>query len=85
MSPEPSVLRFLNSDMINTLSVIFNHGLELCSIKALSKSGTIGAMGTPHTASKTSEIKFDLSFEIDNLNYPLIYVHISSNSHFGGL
>ena len=85
MSPKPSVLRYLNSDMFKIDSVIFNYGFELCSIKAISKSGTIGAMGTPHTASKTSEIKFDLRFEINNLNYPLIYVLISSNSHFGGL
>ena len=67
MSPKPSVLRYLNSDMFKIDSVIFNYGFELCSIKAISKSGTIGAMGTPHTASKTSEIKFDLRFEMDNL------------------
>ena len=85
MSSKPSVLRYLNSDVFKINFVIFNHGFELCSIKAISKSGTIGAMGTPHTASKTSQIKFDLRFEMDNLNYPLIYVHISSNSHFGGL
>ena len=53
MSPKPSVLRYLNSDVFKINSVIFNHGFELCSIKAISKSGTIGAMGTPHTASKT--------------------------------
>ena len=29
MSPKPSVLRFLNSDMIITYSVIFNYGPEL--------------------------------------------------------
>ena len=29
MSPKPSVLRFLNSDMINRHSVIFRHGLVL--------------------------------------------------------
>ena len=29
MSPKPSVLRFLKSDMLNAHSVIFHHGLEL--------------------------------------------------------
>ena len=47
MSPKPSVLRFLNSDMINTHS--------------------------------------DLRFEMSNLNYPGIYVHVAFNSHFGSL
>ena len=37
MSPKPSVLRFLKSDMLNAHSVIFHHGLELYSIKATSK------------------------------------------------
>ena len=47
MSPKPSVLRFLNSDMMNTHS--------------------------------------DLKFEMSNLNYPGIYMHIASDSHFGSL
>ena len=33
----------------------------------------------------TSELKFDLSFEIRDLNYPGIYVHFVSNCHFSGL
>ena len=36
-------------------------------------------------ASVTSGVKFDLSFEIRNLNYPGIYVHIASNHTFSGL
>ena len=32
-------------------------------------------------ASLTSEIKFDLRFEISNLDYPVIHVHVASNSH----
>ena len=36
-------------------------------------------------ASKWPEVKFDLRFEISNLNYLGIHVHIASNSHFGGL
>ena len=36
-------------------------------------------------ASMASEFKFDLRFEISNLNYPGIIVHVASNSHFGGL
>ena len=32
----------------------------------------------------TSEVKFDLNFEISNLNYPGIYVHIASNCYFDG-
>ena len=32
-----------------------------------------------------SELKFDLRFEIINLNYPGIIVHVASNSQFGGL
>ena len=46
-SPEPSVLRFLNTDMMNTHSY--------------------------------------LKFEMSNLNYPGIYIHIVSDSHFGSL
>ena len=29
----------------------------------------------------TSEVKFDLIFEISNLDYPGIHVHVASNSH----
>ena len=36
-------------------------------------------------ASVASEFKFDLRFEISNLNYPGIHVHIAYNSHFCGL
>ena len=36
-------------------------------------------------ASKWPEVKFDLRFEISNLNYLGIHVHIASNGHFGGL
>ena len=28
-----------------------------------------------------SEVKFDLRFEISNLDYPGIHVHVASNSH----
>ena len=31
------------------------------------------------------EVIFGLRFEISNLNYPGIHVHVASNSHFGGL
>ena len=37
------------------------------------------------TASMASEFTFDLRFEISNLNYPGIHVHVAPNSHFGGL
>ena len=36
-------------------------------------------------ASMASEVKFDQRFEISNLNYTDIYVHIYSNSFLGGL
>ena len=36
-------------------------------------------------ASMASEFKFDLRFEISNLNYPGIIVHVALNSYFGGL
>ena len=36
-------------------------------------------------ASIASEVKFNLGFEISNLNYPGIHVHVAPNSHFGGL
>ena len=29
----------------------------------------------------TSEVKLDLRFEISNLDYPGIHVHVASNSH----
>ena len=32
-----------------------------------------------------SEVTFDLRFEISNLNYPGIHMHVAPNSHFGGL
>ena len=32
-----------------------------------------------------SKVKFDFRFEICDLNYPNIHVHIESNSHFHGL
>ena len=32
-----------------------------------------------------SEIKLGIIFVISNLNYPEIYVHVSPNSHIGGL
>ena len=31
------------------------------------------------------EVKFDIRFEISNLNYLGIHVYIASNGHFGGL
>ena len=31
-----------------------------------------------------SEVKFKLRFEISNLYYPGIHVHVASNGHFGG-
>ena len=37
------------------------------------------------TAFLASEVKFDLRFEISNLIYPGIRVHVASNVHFGGL
>ena len=36
-------------------------------------------------ASKQPRSSYDLRFEISNLDYPGICVHITSNSHFGGL
>ena len=36
-------------------------------------------------ASVNSKVKFDLRFDISNLDYPGIHAHIASNSHFGGL
>ena len=33
----------------------------------------------------SSMVKYDLRFEISNLNYPGIDVHIASNSFFGSL
>ena len=36
-------------------------------------------------ASKWPQTSYDLRFEISNLDYPGIHVHIASNSHFGGL
>ena len=36
-------------------------------------------------ASMASEFKFDLRFEISNLNYPGMDVHVATNSNFGGL
>ena len=36
-------------------------------------------------ASKISDVKFDLRFEMTNLNYHGIHVHIASDSHLGGL
>ena len=36
-------------------------------------------------ASMASEVTFDLRFEISNLNYHGIHVHVAPNSHFGGL
>ena len=36
-------------------------------------------------ASKISEVKFDLRFEMSNLKYHGIHVHIASDSHLGGL
>ena len=36
-------------------------------------------------ASMASEVTFDLRFEISNLNYPGIHMHVAPNSHFGGL
>ena len=36
-------------------------------------------------ASKWPQTSYDLRFEISNLDYPGIYVHIASNSHFGDL
>ena len=36
-------------------------------------------------ASKQPRRSYDLRFEISNLNYPGIIVHVASNSHFGGL
>ena len=36
-------------------------------------------------ASKWPEVKFDHKFEISNLNYNGIHVHIASNIHLGGL
>ena len=35
-------------------------------------------------ASMASEFKFDLRFEISNLNYHGIDVHVASKSHFNG-
>ena len=32
-----------------------------------------------------SEFSFDLLFEISNLSYPVIYVHIASSGGLGGL
>ena len=36
-------------------------------------------------ASMASGFKFELRFEINNLNYPDIHVYIASNGHFGDL
>ena len=36
-------------------------------------------------ASIASEIIFNLGFEISNLNYPGIHVHVASNGHLHGL
>ena len=35
-------------------------------------------------ASKISEVKLDLRFEMSNLQYHGIHVHIASDSHLGG-
>ena len=43
------------------------------------------AMVASKVVSTSSESKFGLRFEISNLNYPGIDVHVASNSHFGGL
>ena len=32
-------------------------------------------------AAMTSEVKFDLRFELSNLDYPSIHVHVASNCH----
>ena len=32
-----------------------------------------------------TKVKFDLRFEISNLNYPGIHVHVASNGHLHGL
>ena len=37
------------------------------------------------TVVEVSVANFNLVFEISNLNYPGIYVHVASNSHLGGL
>ena len=37
------------------------------------------------TASKWHQRSYDLRFDISNLYYPSIYVHVASNSHFGGV
>ena len=36
-------------------------------------------------ASIASEVIFNLGFEISNLNYPGIHVHVASNGHLHGL
>ena len=37
------------------------------------------------TVVEVSVTNLNFIFEISNLNYPGIYVHITSNCHFGGL
>ena len=47
-----------------------------------SNSGGLRSLSDLQTA---SEVKFELGFEISNLDYPGIHMHITSNSHLGGL
>ena len=47
--------------------------------------GNLWGHGDLQSASEAMEIKFDLRFDSNNLNYPAIYVHVGWNSLFGGL
>ena len=44
-----------------------------------------GPLNERATMAMIFEVIFGLRFEISNLNYPGIHVHVVSNSHFGGL
>ena len=49
------------------------------------KLGGNGPTDEPATVTEVSVANFNFTFEISNLNYPGIHVHVASNSHLGGL
>ena len=71
--------------MRNRHVMLYDYNFFYLGICILPRITILVASKRPQMASMASEFKFDLKFEISNLNYPSIIVHVASNSHFGGL
>ena len=73
--------------MKNMLVMLFEFDYFGISVNIACNTHLCGLWGhdSLQMASMAWEVKFDLRFEICNLNYPGIHVHVATNSHLDGL